>query len=323
MWKGTLIALCLVSSPLFADQLEEARSLVDGRQYGEARKLLEETVTDPAREAQSLVLLTEICNALETYEEGIGYGERAVELRPESSEAYFQYAVALRLRLTKGSKLKAMFRVGGYKDALNKAMELDPKNVDAREEEIGFLMQAPGIAGGDKEKAKQRIEDLKQIDPRRGRRLESNILADEDKVEESIEILQALVEEDAEDVWSRQILAYRLQGAKRYREADAHFSRLLEESDPEISFGARYQLARSKVLGEYEQERAIELLREYIETVPDLASLPGKSPAYWRLGMAQQQLDRMADAREAFEQALALDGSNKEAKKALRALPKS
>ncbi len=60
MWKGTLIALCLVSSPLFADRLEEARSLVDGRQYEEARKLLEETVTDPAREAQSLVLLTEV-----------------------------------------------------------------------------------------------------------------------------------------------------------------------------------------------------------------------------------------------------------------------
>ena len=51
---------------------------------------------------------------------------------------------------------------------------------------------------------------------------------------------------------ARRPLAFRLQAVECYREADEHFLVLLSDEDPEYSFGALYQLGRSRVPGEYE-----------------------------------------------------------------------
>jgi hypothetical protein len=43
-------------------------------------------------------------------------------------------------------------------------VELDPMHVLARQERIGFLIYAPGIAGGDLERAREEIDALRNID---------------------------------------------------------------------------------------------------------------------------------------------------------------
>jgi Flp pilus assembly protein TadD len=48
--------------------------------------------------------------------------------------------------------------------------------------------------------------------------------------------------------------------------------------------------------------------------------LPTKSNAYWRQGMAYEQLHELDDARRSFEKAIALDGDNKLAKDSLKKL---
>ena len=50
--------------------------------------------------------------------------------------------------------------------------------------------------------------------------------------------------------------------------------------------------------------------------------LPTASHAYWRLGLAYQQLERVGDARQALERALSLDDDNQQAKQALKSLNK-
>ena len=67
----------------------------------------------------------------------------------------------LKIKLNQISRVKGMLVIGRYKSALRKALELDPKNVDARVEEIGFLIHAPGIIGGSETKAQEKIDDLK------------------------------------------------------------------------------------------------------------------------------------------------------------------
>jgi tetratricopeptide (TPR) repeat protein len=178
-------------------------------------------------------------------------------------------AVVLRLKMTQGSRIKALFVVGTYKKILHKALDLDPNNLDAREEEIGFLFQAPGIAGGDKKKTKERIEDLKALDLPKTMYFEAIFLRDEEKNEESIAILEALLEENPDDADAHQTLAFWLQADKKFQEANEHFAVLKGSDDRRRSLSAQYQLARSRVLGEFDQEKAVELLLDYLQQSPE------------------------------------------------------
>lgn len=303
--------------------VERARALIDSGQLEQARAMLEKTIGDPALAGESLVLLTRICNLEEDHERGVAYGERAVKLLPSSSEAHFRYAVALRQRMSNSGKLKAMTLVGTYKDELARALLLDGGNLDAREEEIGFLLNAPGVAGGDIDKAKVKIGQLKELDWRRGTVLEVAMLRQGDDTEGAIALLKALLARFPEDHASRISLGLCLQQAKRFAEADEQLKPLLAVDDASIALSATYQLARSRVLGRYEQERAIGLLGDYLARFSEgVPGLPSKSAALWRMGQAHEQLRQLGEARECFEKAIALDGGNEEAKKSLKALPK-
>jgi tetratricopeptide (TPR) repeat protein len=327
MLKAMLLLPLLIFPPAMADPIEEASDLMERGRFEEARKVLEQAVSEPSMEAEGLVLLTRACNAMEDFQNGIEYGSRAVELLPESSEAHFQYAVALRTKMSKVNKMRAMFMIDDYKKELKTALDIEPDHVDALEEEIGYLLNAPGIAGGDKDEAKKKLEALKSVDRRRALIFESDILRDEGRREEGMAVLESLLEEDPEDDQARQVLAFWYQTEEHYPEAIAQFEALAESEDSGYSMGARYQLARSRILAGFEPEKEAGILEVYIKDYDQLdpdtrRGLPSAANAFWRMGMAYEQLEEIGRARDAFSRALELDPDNKEAKKALKNLPR-
>lgn len=278
---------------------------------------------DPAQRGESLVLLTRLANFKEDHETALAFGKQALQALPASSDAHYEYAVALRIKMARVSKLKAMMLLGDYKDELAAAIRLDPKNVKPRLEEIGFLLSAPGIAGGDVAKARARIEELRPLDWRSATKMEAQALRKEGKLEGAVTALRGLLAKADDDYEARMSLGFTLQELKRYKEAEEELARLLPVTVDQWSLAASYQIARTHIVGHYEQNKTVELLLDYIARVPDKsAGLAPKSAAYWRLGNAYEQLAQVAKAREAYEKALALDAGNEEAKKALKALPK-
>ena len=181
--RRMLIVTCLVCAPAFAATLDEARGLIDSGDYDQARTILERSVEDPASKPTALTLLTLLNNRTEDYEEGIRYGKQAVKVSPDSAEAHFQYAVALRIKMSKVSKVKAMFSLGTYKSELKQALELEPDHTEARNEQIGFLVNAPGVAGGDLDQAWQRALELEKLDWRDGLRWQAVIQFKKEDVE--------------------------------------------------------------------------------------------------------------------------------------------
>lgn len=316
------------ASPLAASgnpsDLERARAFLEEGQLEQAARLLSATVRQPASRGESLVLLCQLASARGEHEQAVEYGKQAVEALPASAEAHYRYAVALRNLMTRVGKLKAMGMLGSYKTALARAIELDPQHLDARAEEIGFLISAPGIAGGSKEKGKARIEELLRLDPRRGTTMKAMLLRSEGESESAITLLRDYLGRYPDDHDNRLLLAMTLQDAKRFRQADAELEPLLAVEGGTTALSAAYQLARSRVLGSYDQQRAVALLTDYLQRRPETSrGLPSRAAAYWRLGQAYQQLGEIARAREAFQQALALEPDNEEAAKALKSLPKS
>ncbi|MBZ5590415.1 MAG: tetratricopeptide repeat protein [Acidobacteriia bacterium] len=317
------LAAVVFAAVAAATDLDQARTLIEANRLDEARAVLDRAVKDPAQRGESLVLLTRLANVKEDYEAGLGFGKQALQAVPASSDAHYEYAVALRIKMGRASKLKAMMLLGDYKDELAAAIRLDPKNVKPRLEEIGFLLNAPGIAGGDVAKARAKIAELKPLDWRSATKMEAQALRKDGNLEGAVTTLRGLLARVADDYEARISLGLTLQELKRYNEAEEEFSKLLPVTADQWSLAATYQLARTHILGRYEQNKAVEFLLDYIARVPDKAAgLAPRSAAYWRLGNAYEQLAQVAKAREAYEKAIALDAGNDEAKKALKALPK-
>lgn len=307
-----------------AVEVERARLLLEDGHLEQAARLLSATVRQPASRGESLVLLCRLAAARGEHEQAVEYGKQAVEALPTSAEAHYRYAVALRNLMPRVGKLKAMGMLGSYKTALARTIELDPQHLDARAEEIGFLISAPGIAGGSKEKGKAKIAELLRLDPRRGTTMKAMLLRSEGESESAITLLREHLGRYPDDHDNCLLLAMALQDARRFREADAELEPLLVVEGGTTALSATYQLARSRVLGAYDQQRAVALLTDYLQRRPEASrGLPSRAAAYWRLGQAYQQLGEIARAREAFQQALALEPDNEEAAKALKALPKS
>lgn len=322
MYKVLLALLLLLVTPVLAGPLDDAKKLMDEGKSREAADLLIAALEARTVGPEATVLITQALNNVDDWEQGIDYGKQATKAFPESSEAHLAYAIALRTKMQNVSTIKAMFVNGSYKSELRKAIELDPKNVAALQERIGFLTHAPGIAGGDMTEARKAVEELEPLDWRAAMFSLAEIHQAEKDTEGATSIYEAMVERDAEDIQALQALAFALQSAGKYRESDRHFRTLLENEDERMSLSARYQLARSRILGEYEQRQAVDHLTIYIGALTESLQrgLPTKSHAYWRLGMAYEQLRELDDARRSFEKAIALDGDNKPAKDALKKL---
>jgi len=227
----------------------------------------------------------------------------------------------LRNRLARVSKTRGLFLLGGYKSELAKAIELDPGNLDAREEELGFLMHAPGIAGGSMRKAEERVAELRALDWLRGTRVQAEMLEIQDDFEGAAALWNAALKKFPEDAESHLMLGRGYQREGRYREADPHFQWLSRKKDLRFLLWGNYGLGSSRVEGEYDQQAAVEHLREYLAKLRDVfPKLPSRSRAYELLGRAYEQLEQPDAARTAYIRAVELDDGNETAQKALTEL---
>jgi tetratricopeptide (TPR) repeat protein len=80
-----------------------------------------------------------------------------------------------------------------------------------------------------------------------------------------------------------------------------------------------YQAARTRILGEFEQEKAIDLFDRYI-SFADESTRPSIAAAWWRKGVAYEQLGEFDKAIECHEKCLELDEGFEDAKEALERL---
>jgi tetratricopeptide (TPR) repeat protein len=108
-----------------------------------------------------------------------------------------------------------------------------------------------------------------------------------------------------------------LQGAEKYQEALEYFEKCIQGSNPHMP--ALYQAARTRILGEFEQERAIELLDRYIK-LAEPNTQPSTAAAWWRKGIAYEQLGDNGKAITSYRKSLKLDPEFTNAKEALERL---
>ncbi|MFI5180736.1 MAG: tetratricopeptide repeat protein [Thermoanaerobaculia bacterium] len=103
------------------------------------------------------------------FDGAVTIGEKSVADHPNSSEIWLWLGRAYGRKAERAVVFSQFALARKCKSAFEKAVALDPKNVNARSDLISYYLQAPGIVGGSLEKAKEQAAAILQVDPERGR----------------------------------------------------------------------------------------------------------------------------------------------------------
>ena len=201
-----------------------------------------------------------------------------------------------------------------------RAVELDPSLVEAREGLLFFYAFAPSVMGGNPEKAREQQRELLRRDPMRGHMATATLaLRDKDTVTTERALRQAMVA--APDSAAPVItLAQRQQAWGRTPAAFQTLDAFLTRHPNDVA--ARIQFGRLAGATGQQLARGERLLREVL-AVPSWEVnqfRPSKASVHYRLGVVLAKAGKTADARAAYEAALRLDPKLKPAREALAEL---
>lgn len=261
----------------------EARALFDAKRYPEARMALEKIVAVEPRHAAACHFLGRTIatrNDSTAQEQAIPWLAKAVELEPNNAAYLGIYGGTL---LQQASRTRSYSAATKGRDAMEKAIALDPDYLDAREGLFQFYERAPWPIGGHA-KALAQLDEIRRRDPARAL------------------LLTVLMKANAKDYPA----AFKLCDEALMHKPD--------------DYAALYQYGRTAALSGQNLARGLACLRECLKLEPPTPASPTHSSVWQRLGNLEERRQQPAEARAAYEAALKLDVSNQQAAEALAKL---
>jgi tetratricopeptide (TPR) repeat protein len=260
-----------------------AVDLFSQRKPLEAQKAFETLAAADAGNADVQFYLGRIALQRDDHEKAVAYLEKAVALAPGDARYHHRLGDAYGLSAQKAGMFSKMSLAGKCRAAYEKAVELDPRNIAARLSLLGFYQQAPGIVGGGLDKALAQAQEIKRLDPARGRMAIAGVYVLE----------------------------------KKYAEAFAEFDEALKEQPGD--YAALFQTGRLAAITGERLAGGLEALRQcLIQTPPE--NQPGHAAAHWRIGNILEKQNDRAGARAAYEAALKVDPKFPQAIESLKKL---
>jgi cytochrome c-type biogenesis protein CcmH/NrfG len=159
-----LAALCLVPSPTYAAESSPKELLVAGH-VDEAIQALQEKVSHSSTDAESYNLLCRAYFMLEEWDRAISACERAVKLEPRNSSYHLWLGRAYGEKADRTSFFSAAGIAKKVHVEFERAVELDPENWEPRTDLAEFYLEAPGMVGGGKDKARAQAQALTSLNP--------------------------------------------------------------------------------------------------------------------------------------------------------------
>ena len=104
-------------------------------------------------------------NALKDYEAGKLAAQKAIELNPRGSDAYFWYAGNIGRMAQRENLIKALLSLPAFLTNLNKAYTLNPRSLFVLEAYAELYYQLPGAFGGSDSKSIRYVHKALKIDP--------------------------------------------------------------------------------------------------------------------------------------------------------------
>ena len=204
------------------------------------------------------------------------------------------------------------------REALARAHELDRDDPRYAEGLATYYVEAPGIAGGDLEKARGLAMLIQESDPARSAQLMAVIAIQDGDEDAGFSALRRAAELGSVAAWLQLARAQVEQGD--LRAAIASFQSALALGPNNLL--ALYGLGRNAAVSGEQLEAGVVAMRGFLEH-PGVNCQGGNlkpTHGYWRLGNLLEQLQDMPAAEQAYRHALKLDPDNQDAQRDLKAL---
>ncbi len=160
-----------------------AKELLATGHVDEAIDSIELQIRRAPSDAESYNLLCRAYYMIEEWDRGIAACEKARGLDPQSSAYNLWLARIYGEKADRAGFVSAAGLVRKVRTSFERAVELDPKDWEARADLAEFYMEAPSIVGGGKDKAREQADALMPINPGIGHWILARIAAkDKDEV---------------------------------------------------------------------------------------------------------------------------------------------
>ena len=155
---------CLVALQLAAFAVSPQELLASGH-VDELIHTLQTRLSTEPRDAESNNLICRAYFSLEEWDRAIPACERAINFDPQNSRYHLWLGRAYGEKADRAGFLKAAGLAKKVRSSFERAVELDPKDWEARTDLAEFYLEAPGIVGGGKDKARAQAEALQSLNP--------------------------------------------------------------------------------------------------------------------------------------------------------------
>jgi tetratricopeptide (TPR) repeat protein len=306
---GTALPLALGAQQAGVDS---AVQLYRAHRYAEARAVLGPAST--GGDVRAYYWLGRIAAAQNDADAATRWLEKAVHTNDTSSEYHLWLGRVYGIRAEHASLFKRAGLAKRTKAEFERAVALDPRNIDARADLVTYYLVAPGFLGGSHEKAKAMADAIRKLDPYRGGLVAATIAEDEKNDAGAEREYRRLMESYPDSATPVALMITRDQRARRWDDAFSLAEHFLARhpADPAVL----YQLGKSAALSGQHLDTGEAALRSYL-SIPVGEGLPPYEGAHLRLGMIEERKGNTAAAKTEYEAALALDPTLEEARKAL------
>ena len=260
----------------------EIESALDQGRLVTAKKLLHQRVSENPGDAVALAYLGDIAGFEKDWDASMALYKNLVLMHPDNADYSFKYGAALGMKALSISKIQSVIYISDIKKYLEKAVELEPKHVEARRVLVELYIKLPGILGGSFDKAQgfaSELEDLNRVD---------------------YFLAQAFIAKEEEGL----------------AESEIFFKKALEAHQNLAGYKKRnilnYELGKAASDYEINPQYGLKLLNEYIANYgyKDIYSLEW---AYFHKAKLQAVLMHKSEAIKSIDKALTLRGNFKEA----------
>ena len=131
----------------------------------EAIAALQQQISQSPTDAQAHNLLCRAYFMLDEWDKGIAECERARNLDPQRSLYFLWLGRIYGEKADRAGFLSAAGLAKKVRNSFERAVELNPRSWEARTDLAEFYLEAPGIVGGGKDKARAEAEEIRPLNP--------------------------------------------------------------------------------------------------------------------------------------------------------------
>lgn len=315
-----LLSVLLSISGSALASVSEGQALYDSGDLEGARAEFESAFEAGPDKARAAFMLGRVFQDANDLKPAVKWFEKAVKLAPDVSEYHQRLGEALGQFISEASMLTKMRKAGRVRKSFERAVELDPDNLEAHRGLIVYYLRAPGVAGGGRDKAEAAARELAKRDAIQGHRAWADIYLNYEEDENALGEIDAILAAKPDDENALLVRGVVLSRMGEYGRALEHYRNWLEHSPDEMS--ALYQLGRvSAISGDSPAEGAA-ALRRYVRHQPT-AGEPKLAWGHLRLGQNYLHMGDRDQAEAEYRNALKLEPDHKQARAALRDLNKA